>query len=86
MYQPVLQYSWDLPCFEFMCCSLDDRIQEVKETINEQEVSVILNKLKTLTDFRYWPKEYGWCANSRICITSPSRRQVINVVIVRLQV
>ena len=79
MYQPV--YSWDLPCFKFTCYSIDDSIQEVVETINEEEVSVILNELKTLTDFRYWPKEYGWCDVSRICIISPSRRQVIKILL-----
>lgn len=70
-------YSRDSTCFVFICSSVDENVQEVKQTTNDLEATIILEELMTVTDYRNWPKDWGECDLNKVSIISQSRRQVI---------
>ena len=74
-------YSSDSPGIEFVCSDLDEKVQEVKQAINELEANIILKQLMMKIDHRNWPKEYGDYDLNKICIMTQSRRQVYDCMI-----
>ena len=71
-----LPYHRDSTCLVFICSGIDDKVQEVQQTTNPLEATIILDELMMITDYRNWPKEYGECDLNEVAVISQSRRQV----------
>ena len=58
----------------FCCSSIDDKVQSIDSTMNEQEAEIAL---KLVAEFaRQWPNSWGRVDLSQFCFMSPTRSQV----------
>lgn len=60
----------------FICSSLDNDLCYVKESVNENEASVLLKQVKKFTISKNWPQQWGKRDLSRVCIVTQTRGQV----------
>ena len=67
---------------QFYCSSIDDKVESVDSSVNEQEAEVVL---KLVAEFaKKWPSaSWGPVDLSQMCIMSPTRSQVCKPVLVQ---
>jgi len=62
----------------FYCSSINDKVQLIDSTMNEQEAEIMLRLVAEFA--KRWPNSWGKVDLSQLCFMSPTRSQVCELV------